>query len=463
MDAALLEWCRRLIGCRSVTNEGTRRIAELCAAELLAPAGIATRLIPSAHEGAEQVNLLATIRGRDPSLHPFVLNTHLDTVPPGALELWSACAGDPFCAHIDGDRIYGLGAADTKLDFAAKVFALKAIGIPRRDVHLVGSFGEEHGLVGACEIAEAGILPAGALTFVGEASHLELITAHKGLMVFDLDLRFAPRRVGSATRTRRMVFEGKAAHSSTPALGVNAIARTLAAGAANPELKVASISGGTAINVVPAQCEMVVADEDSANVGRVSGARIIDAELPPVTEFIPAEALSAMARFIAMLGEFAERAGTVEPDYAPPTLTCNPGMIQSEAGAVRLGFEMRPPPGLALDTVRRGLELVIDEVARMHPGLHFELTPRRANPGFRVAAASETVELAMGALAKAGLPLNTGVKAGCTEAGIYAAAGLGPVVFGPGPSTGVIHAPNEYNFLSDIDGAVRFYCALLIM
>jgi len=67
----------------------------------------------------------------------------------------------------------------------------------------------------------------------------------------------------------------------------------------------------------------------------------------------------------------------------------------------------------------------------------------------------------MAALARAQLPMESGVKAGCTEAGVYAAAGLQPIVFGPGPSTGVIHAPNEYNLLSEVEAAVRFYRALL--
>jgi acetylornithine deacetylase/succinyl-diaminopimelate desuccinylase-like protein len=69
--------------------------------------------------------------------------------------------------------------------------------------------------------------------------------------------------------------------------------------------------------------------------------------------------------------------------------------------------------------------------------------------------------LAMAALAAADLPLETGVKAGCTEAGIYASKGIVPVVFGPGPSTGVIHAPNEYNLVSEVEGALRFYRELL--
>jgi acetylornithine deacetylase/succinyl-diaminopimelate desuccinylase-like protein len=64
-------------------------------------------------------------------------------------------------------------------------------------------------------------------------------------------------------------------------------------------------------------------------------------------------------------------------------------------------------------------------------------------------------------MGRAGIEIKTAVKLGCTEAGVYAAAGLRPVVFGPGPSAGVIHAPNEYNLLSEVEAAIRFYCSLL--
>jgi acetylornithine deacetylase/succinyl-diaminopimelate desuccinylase-like protein len=128
-----------------------------------------------------------------------------------------------------------------------------------------------------------------------------------------------------------------------------------------------------------------------------------------------------------------------------------------------LEFELRPPPGLALDEVRAGVARVVKEISRTAVGVSVALVEKRANPAFRAAPASETVEMAMGALATAGLELKSGVKAGCTEAGVYAAAGLEPIVIGPGPSTGVIHAPNEYNFLSDVEAAVRFYRALLDM
>jgi len=462
MDPALLEWCRRLVACRSVTGEGTRQIAELCASEMLAPAGIAARLFPSTREGAEQVNLVAAIRGRETSLRPIVLNTHLDTVPPGAPELWTACGGDPFAARVDGDRVYGLGAADTKLDFAAKVFALTAIGTPRRDVYLIGSFGEEHGLTGAREIVEAAILPAGAMAFVGEPSRLEVITAHKGLMVFELKLDFTPLRIDEPMQARRMTFAGKAAHSSTPALGVNAIEIALQAMAINPELNLAAISGGTAVNVVPARCDVVVAADVALDVpigGAIEAANVDR----PIAEIIPLEVITMMTRFIAALRRYADSGGGDEPGYAAPTLTCNPGVIRSASGSMTLEFELRPPPGLALDEVRAGVARVVKEISRTAVGVSVALVEKRANPAFRAAPASETVEMAMSALATAGLELKSGVKAGCTEAGVYAAAGLEPIVIGPGPSTGVIHAPNEYNFLSDVEAAVRFYCALLDM
>ena len=462
MDPALLEWCRRLVACRSVTAEGTRRIAQLCASEMLAPAGIAARLIPSTREGAEQVNLVAAIRGRDSSLKPVVLNTHLDTVPPGTPELWTACGGDPFAARVDGDRIYGLGAADTKLDFVAKVFALTAIGTPRRDVHLIGSFGEEHGLTGAKEIVEAAILPAGAMTFVGEPSRLEVITAHKGLMVFELRLGFTPLRIDEPMQVRRLTFAGKAAHSSTPALGINAIEIALEAMAINLKLNLAAISGGTAVNVVPARCDVVVATDAALDVP-IGGAIEAATFEGRIAEIIPLEVVTTMLRFISALRKYADTGGGDVPGYAAPTLTCNPGVIRSASGSMTLEFELRPPPGLALDDVRTGVARVVEEISRTAAGVSVALGEKRANPGFRAAAANETVEIAMGALASAGLELNSGVKAGCTEAGIYAAAGLEPVVIGPGPSTGVIHAPNEYNFLSDVEAAVRFYRALLEM
>ncbi|HUY19218.1 MAG TPA: M20/M25/M40 family metallo-hydrolase [Candidatus Binataceae bacterium] len=454
----LVEWCRRLIACRSLTREGTREIAALCAGELLAPAGIKARLIPSPAEGDSQVNLVAAVKGEDSALAPILLNTHLDTVPPGDSALWTACGGDPFNATIDGDRIYGLGTSDTKLDFVAKAAALAEVGRPRRDVWLVATFGEEHGLIGAKEIVAAGIVPRGALAFVGEPSMAEVVTAHKGIVFFHLELRFEPAALPQPVAARRAIFLGRSAHSSTPALGSNAILAALGAIADYPRPLVASISGGDAVNKVAARCELTVTG-DAPQLAAIAAQ--IEPAVHPVQQVIPRAAIAALTAFISHLSEFANRNGPPEPGYASPTLTWNPGVIRSTDNSIVLEFELRPPPSMSIDTVRAGVNQAAGAIARLGDGVTVDLVERRANPGFRSPESSATVALATAALAAAALPIKTAVKTGCTEAGIYAAAGLEPVVFGPGMSAGVIHAPNEYNLISQVEGATRFYRAIL--
>jgi acetylornithine deacetylase/succinyl-diaminopimelate desuccinylase-like protein len=454
---AIVALCKRLIAVPSVTGTGTRRIAEFCASEILAPRGIEARLIASLQEGSEQVNLLAFVAGTDRAAMPLLFNTHLDTVPPGDTAQWTECAGNPFEASINGDRIYGLGAADTKLDFVAKAVALAECAKPRRDVWLVGSFGEEHGLVGAKELAAGGLLPRDAIAMVGEPSELKVITAHKGLMAFELAIQFNPLRANREYYAYKLLFSGRAAHSSTPALGENAIAKALEALATRSKLQLVSIDGGDAVNKVPARCEIVVAADNDAALHGLAAERT--GRL--VTDLIPTAAIEALTQFTHTLIEFAYVTGPAEEDYAFPTLTSNPGVVRTRDHAIVLEFEVRPPPSLALDVVREGVSAIVQQIAESFSPLTLNLVEKRANPGFRSPAESEAVELAMAALANAQLPLETGVKAGCTEAGIYAAAGLQPIVFGPGPSTGVIHAPNEYNLLSEVEAAIRFYSAVL--
>jgi acetylornithine deacetylase/succinyl-diaminopimelate desuccinylase-like protein len=455
VEAKLLEWCRRLIAIPSVTTNGTRAVAEFCAAQMWAPSGIGARLIPSTLHGADNVNLVAIIVGRDQSVMPLVFNTHLDTVPPGDPALWTACGGEPMRPRIDGDRIYGLGAADTKLDFAAKVAAL-AGRRPRRTVYLIGTFGEERGLLGAKELAAGNLLPARALAFIGEPSGLSIVTAHKGLIVFELSIGFEPlpHRGGGA---RRAVYKGRSAQSSTPHLGHNAIKAALAAMGADSGVEVHALSGGDAVNKVAAHCEIVV----SAGGGVPAGAALEEHRGAPFSYRLPHAALRALGEFIDALERFAQSSGPPEEDYSAPTLTCNPGVVQSSERALTLAFELRPPPSLSLDLVRAGVAAVVRDIGSKFAALKFNLREMRASPGYRAALDSEVVTLAMAAQARAGLAVAHSVKTGCTEAGVYASAGLAPVVFGPGPFAGNIHAPNEYNLLSEVEGAVRFYVELL--
>jgi acetylornithine deacetylase len=54
----------------------------------------------------------------------LILNGHIDVVPVGAEKLWRR---PPFEPHVDGDRVFGRGAADMKAGIVAYTFALNAL------------------------------------------------------------------------------------------------------------------------------------------------------------------------------------------------------------------------------------------------------------------------------------------------------------------------------------------------
>jgi succinyl-diaminopimelate desuccinylase len=73
-------------------------------------------------KGGKRPNLLAWREGPEgPGC--FVLS-HMDIVPPGALDLWE---GDPYVMRIQGSRLYGRGASDNHSGMLASLLALKAI------------------------------------------------------------------------------------------------------------------------------------------------------------------------------------------------------------------------------------------------------------------------------------------------------------------------------------------------
>ena len=136
----------------------------------------------------------------------LLLDAHLDTVRAAEPGAWTR---DPLGGEVEGGRLFGLGAADTKGSLAAMICAAEALGDVAGTLLVSASVGEED-LTGA---ALSGLLdrrPAD-LVLVGEPTRLRLGTAQKG-------------RAG-------LVVEacGRSAHSSRPELGENAVYRMMEA------------------------------------------------------------------------------------------------------------------------------------------------------------------------------------------------------------------------------------------
>lgn len=196
-------------------------------------------------------NVVAILPGRDRDRR-IVFEAHGDTAGVEGMTI------DPFGAEIRNGRLFGRGACDTKGGMAAMMHALidlKGSGVvPPCDVWFAAVVDEEHtyrGVVRLCENLSA----SGAV--IAEPTDMRLISASKGCLRF------------------RIRVEGKAAHSSKPHLGVNAIQgmmRVLRALEIDEDRlekichplvgkatwNVGRIEGGTQVNVVPAECVVEV-------------------------------------------------------------------------------------------------------------------------------------------------------------------------------------------------------------
>jgi acetylornithine deacetylase len=191
----------------------------------------------------------------------LTLSGHLDVVPTEG-QPWTS---DPFRLRAHGDHLYGRGTADMKGFLAATLGALARLGdlrALRRELVLIWTADEEIGCMGSAAVAAylaATGRPAPCACLIGEPTDFAVMRMHPGHVHATLDCH------------------GRAAHSSRPELGVNAIdaaaeameeVRELAHALQREArhdlpmdhpwvvLQVSRIRGGGAINIVPDACQV---------------------------------------------------------------------------------------------------------------------------------------------------------------------------------------------------------------
>ena len=431
----LIALAERFVATPSVSADGNSAIAKL-ACELIRKIGLEPRLQTCEIDGAAHYNVIADLAPREPAgaeaAEGLLLLTHLDTVPPGDPAAWTATGRDPFRPTRDGDRLYGLGSADAKLDFLCKLAAIAEVDATKlqRPLRLVGTFAEEIGLRGARHLVESGETRGFRYALVGEPSELACVRAHKSYAVYEAHIPLPELGRGSGTAESED-FAGAAAHSSTPALGRNAIEAALARLDRDDVRGLVAIEGGTHANVVPDHCRLAVALRGSA-AGPASGRAVFD----------PAPLLDFWRAWCARIASAAE---VRDSDFDPDHTVSNLGRIRLEDGTAIVTLDLRPIPGLRAPQLLAPLTKATD------------LRLDRHNPPLSTAADSRLVRAVCEAQVAAGLEPQIATKATCTEAGVLAGAGVEAVIVGPGPSVGNVHRPNEYTRISELFGAVRLY------
>jgi succinyl-diaminopimelate desuccinylase len=429
----LLHWAERFIATPSVSRDGNRAMADL-ATTLLEEAGLEVRLEPAPGPGPEQINVIAEAgpeTGRD-----LLLLTHLDTVPPGDPALWTATGGDPFRPTRDGDRLYGLGSADAKVDLVCKAFALAQtnLGTLRRRVRVVGTFAEEIGLRGARHLIEKGGTRGMAFALVGEPSELVGIRAHKGYAVFEARIPLKRARPTTMARSLRLDIRGESVHSSTPELGVNAVEGAIERLGAQDVLGVVGVEGGDTVNRVPDHCALELQVRSDAGVD--AGTEALD----------PTPLVAFLSSWRERMRDLRERR---DSDFDPDYTVGNLGLIRLDGSEAVLTFDLRTIPGVEA----RAAVQPLAGVAELHSV--------RENPPLCTSPHSTIVRAVQDAQRHAGIAPRIGTKATSTEAGIISATGVETVVLGAGTSVGNVHRPNEHTRISELERAVEIYRGIL--
>lgn len=260
------------------------------------------------------LNVVAEIGGGPRTI---ILNSHLDTVPPGGQPPWLT---DPLTPVEKDGLIYGRGAGDAKGCLAAMIVAFEELATRRTalpaQVILMAVGAEERGGLGSkIEVAQG--LRADA-AIVGEPTNLEPMLAHKGVLRLDVEVT------------------GRAAHASDPEAGINAVVamapivsaldrlatevrRRSETYTGRASLVLSTITGGVALNVIPANCVIsidrrVLPTETEADATREIAA-VVNRALPAASgasvevrkvRFVPPSSTDPTAAIVAA----AERAAS---------------------------------------------------------------------------------------------------------------------------------------------------------
>lgn len=443
-----VECCRKFIELDSTPANGTVEIAAF-AAELCRKAGLHVEVQSEAHNGVEQANVIA----RPMALRPdreLLLQTHLDTADPGAYALWTKTGANPFNATVytdaKGDTLYGLGAADTKLDFLCKLRAISEMKSStwRLPPVLVGTFGEELGMTGAVKLIRKKLVSA-EMALISEPTELRLVSAGKGFAAVEIEIPFSEEEKefraqhdlsdGSSTQSR--IFIGKAAHSSSPQAGDSAINKMLDYLTKLPDgLVVMEIEGGTSFNTVPGHAVL--------EIDMVGGLR----------ETIGTKIAQILAAIQKVEKEFAI---WPDPQFTPAEPTMNIGLVRTFEDFVKFSGCCRMPPSVTHETYEAWMEILRSACESV--GAVFRVTEYKQP--FRTPTHHPLALACKAELSKLGLDTTPVAQSVANEANVFHRFGISCVVIGPGHGVGNSHAPNEHVRIEQLHEATRFYRGVL--
>ncbi len=315
-------------------------------------------------------NVIARLPGRDSSRR-VILEAHMDTVSVQGMSI------PPFEPHIEGGRLFGRGSCDTKCGLAAMMHAVTSL--------------HEDGIVPPCEVWLAAVVDE-EFSYRGVVKLCEHLTGHAALVAEPTSLRAIV--AGKGVLRWRIAVRGKAAHSSKPHLGVNAISH-----AARIVLAIEQDHARLAEKSHP------LLGPATVNVGIIQGG--------------------------------------VQVNFVPDTCV--------------IEIDRRLLPGESGPAVLAHYQRILDELKVLHPTFEAEMEPPRIlDEALETDAGSAPPILASTVLAEMGLDGTLGGVPFGSDASKLHRSGIPSLIVGPG-SIDQAHAAVEFVEVAEVERAVTFY------
>ena len=409
--------------------------------------GLHVEVMQEVQNGITQANIIVRVEPYKPGDREFLLQTHLDTVDPDNFSLWKKNDFNPFEAVIEDGKIYGLGAADVKLDFLCKLNVLREMKNQKfaslKPV-LIGTFGEETGMQGALKLIRKNKINA-QYVILGEPTDLKIVNAAKGFAVVEINIpisdeerRYKESRLqNESVSTETRLFTGRSAHSSTPHLGDNAIQKMLEFLSKMPDnVVLVDADGGTRFNTVPSQALI-----EFDFTGKVRDLTI-----------------SKIKKIYDSLQEVeAEMKQLTDERFEPQHSTFSVGIIRTSDDYIKLGGSCRILPNVTQQQYEQWMKKI--EKACSDVGAGFIVTDYKRP--FRTEENSVLIKTAQSILNKMGLDSKCKALASTNEASLFSRLGIDCLCIGAGVREGNVHTPEEHVKLEDLEKVSVFYRQLV--
>lgn len=435
-----IELCRQFISIDSSPSVGNLEAAQF-AAEVARGLGLSVEVQEETHNGTAQANVV--IRPINEKLdREFLLQTHLDTVDPGNYAFWTKTGANPFNASIYQDAIYGLGAAEVKLDFLCKLTALAKLKDEKFKITpvLAGTYGEELGMAGAVKLLRKKKVHA-TIALVGEPTGMRLLYAGKGFAVVDIEIPFSQEELAfrkehdasERSSSQSKVFLGKAAHSSSPQYGESAILKMLQYLSRLPDgIVVMDLDGGVNFNTIPSQA-------------------VLEFDMAGGLKDTIAKKITHLSRAVEELEK--DFLNYTDSAFTPGYSTLNIGMIRTHDDHIKFSGCCRIPPSVNEATYERWMEQLRNTCAAI--GAVFRVAEYKRP--FRSHLESPFANACRDQLSLMGLPTECGTQSVTNEANVFSRFGIECFVIGPGQGVGNSHTPEEHVKIKQLDSAIEFY------